>query len=189
VVLRGADGKEFLAESAEAGSLNRTSAEDTDAMYHYPLLVDRQFFARNRNRTVKLDAALYFTAFGNARSRTIRLSEGPVQVDPGLRCNVDVANTVGCASAFRWPAQIVEARTGGGRGHTMTSFISYSPFPAKMMIDPIEVRWAPAFLGGLTPSQREVTIVVKEPLAHVRRDLRIDEFLLTGFAFSASVRR
>jgi hypothetical protein len=189
VILRGADGKEFLAKSAEAGSLNRTSAEGAEAMYHYPLLVDRRFFERNRNHTVKLAATLYFTAFGNDRSRTIRLSEGPVQVDPGLRCNVDVANTVGCASAFRWPAQIVEARTGGGRGHTMTSFISYSPFPAKMMIDPIEVRWAPAFLGGLTPSQREVTIVIKEPLSHVRRDLRIDEFRLTDFAFSASVRR
>ena len=70
----------------------------------------------------------------------------------------------------------------------MTSFISYSPFPAKIMIDPIEVRWAPAFLAGLTPSQREVTIVVKEPLSHVRRDMRIDEFRLTDFAFSASVR-
>ncbi len=190
VIIRGADGKEFLTTTSEAGNLSRSSADDEgDATYRCPLLVDRQFFERNRDRPVKLAASLYFTSFGNARSRTIRMSDGRVEIDKRLQCAADVANTVVCASAFRWPARMVEAKTGGGRGHTMTSFISYSPFPAKMMIDPIEARWAPAFLAGLKPSQREVTIVVKEPLSHVRRDMRIDEFRLTDFAFSASLRR
>jgi hypothetical protein len=120
---------------------------------------------------------LFLTSFGNSKTRTIPLQEQPVDVMDGLQCFTGASNREGdvfCRSAFRWPARIVDARIAGAGASNFTQFISYSPFPAELRLNPMELRWASAYTSREAPKAREVTITAKEPLAHVRHDFSFE---------------
>lgn len=88
-----------------------------------------------------------------------------------------------CRSAFRWPARLVYAKLGHTDAHSFTQSVSYSPFPASLNIEPVETRWASAFAAGPAPVVRDVTIIVEEPLALVRRDFEAAGVKLNEFTF------
>jgi hypothetical protein len=135
----------------------------------------------------RLRASLYFTLFGNARSQTIPLSDEPSNALDGLQCYTDTVRAewdVYCQSAFRWPARLVYAKLGRTNANSFAQFVSYSPFPANLNIDPIETRWASAYASGPAPNVRDVTIVVEEPLAHLRHDFSASDVRLDEFAYS-----
>jgi hypothetical protein len=135
---------------------------------------------------VKMRASLYFTLFGNAQSETIPLSEEPTNAPDGLQCYTDMVRAewdVYCRAAFRWPARLVYAKLGRTNANSFTQFVSYSPFPANLNIDPVETRWASAYASGPPPNVRDVTIVVEQPLAHLRRDFQVQNVRLDEFAY------
>jgi hypothetical protein len=78
----------------------------------------------------------------------------------------------------------VYAKLGRTNANSFAQTASYSPFPAGLSIEPIETRWASAFASGPPPTVRDVTIVVEEPLAHLRRDFEARGLQLNVAAFS-----
>jgi hypothetical protein len=149
---------------ASAGVTDTTS-------FHWSAPINQQAFDRWKDRQLTLHASIYLTLFGNQRQKTIPLQIRPVNVVDGLQCSSGLSNDIFCRSAFRWPARIVDAKGTEADTRAFTQFISYSPFPAGMSINPIETRWAAAPVLGVRPS--EVTIVVAEPLAHLHRDIEV----------------
>ena len=137
-------------------------------------LTDLAPFIQDPDQIVTLHASLYFTLFGNARSKTIPLSSKPSNALDGLQCFTDVVRAewdVYCRSAFRWPARLVYAKLGRTNANSFAQFVSYSPFPANLSLDPVETRWASAYAAGPPLEVRDVTIIVEEPLVHLRRDI------------------
>jgi hypothetical protein len=140
-------------------------------------LMDPIFFNEERGKPITLKSSLYLTLFGNARAKTVALQDTPVNVMDGLQCYSDIMGDVLCRSAFRWPNLMVSASVGGANPNVFTRFISYSPFPASMHLNPIETRLALAS----TLSTHDVTIIVSEPLAHFRRDVEVRGVRLVDF--------
>lgn len=138
---------------------------------------DSAFFRVERGKRVAVRGSLYLTLFGNQRSQTIPLTNQPSNALDGLQCYTDVAGAewdVYCRSAFRWPARLIYAKLGHTNANSFTQAVSYSPFPASLEIEPVETRWASGFASIVPPKVRDVTIIVKEPLAHFRRDFSGD---------------
>jgi hypothetical protein len=184
VSLQSSDGRTTQLEAQDCQSLKRGSLSASAATITAVCFADPSFFNAQHGRPVTLRASLYFTLFGNAQSQTIPLSEEPSNAPDGLQCYTDMVRAewdVYCRAAFRWPARLVYAKLGRTNANSFTQFVSYSPFPANLNIDPVETRWASAYASGPPPTVRDVTIVVEEPLAHLRRDfeaqgVRLDEF-------------
>ena len=147
--------------------------------FHTTLLLDPPVFNRAAEKPVTLRASVYFTAFGNARSRTIPLQQKPANVMDGLQCYEAAFDTLNCRSAFRWPASMVYSSFGTGLD-PIFQMISYSPFPGSLQLNPIESHWG----LGAPASARDVTIVLKEPVAHFRRDFEFRGVHLADFALA-----
>lgn len=129
--------------------------------------------------------ALFLTIFGNSKTAKIPLQEQPVNVFDGLQCYTGAGNREGdilCRSVFRWPARIIDARVDGYGASAFTQFISYSPFPADLRLQPVETRWASAYTSREPPKSREVTIAIKEPTAFVRRDFEFEGIQIRDWA-------
>lgn len=131
--------------------------------------MDQTFFNEERDNAVTLRGALYLTLFGNARTKTVVIQDTPINVMDGLQCYLDILGDVLCRSAFRWPNLLVSASTGSTNPNVFTQFISYSPFPSSMHLDPIVTLLSSAS----TSSTHKVTIIASEPLAHFRRDFEV----------------
>lgn len=173
VSLLASDGNSLSFAIADCPELRREtiSAEEQDIAATCG--ADPAFFRRERGKLVTVHGSLYLTLFGNQRSQTIPLTNRPANALDGLQCYTDVVKAewdVYCRSAFRWPSRLIFARLGHTNANSFTQTVSYSPFPASLEIEPVETRWASGFASGPAPNVRDVTIVVKEPLAHFRRD-------------------
>jgi hypothetical protein len=181
VTLTNAAGRKWTAEFSDSESANRTESSK-GIRFQESQLIDRGTYEAFRDSPLTARISLYLTAFGNPRARTIPLQQKPVNVLDGLQCYT--LNTRGgqgdvyCSSAFRWPARMVDARVGGGGARTFTRFISYSPFPANLGLNPVETRWASPYTSMKPSADGEVTITVKEPLAHARRDFELRDVRL-----------
>jgi hypothetical protein len=187
ISLRSSDGRSTQLSAQDCGNLKRGSISSSDATIFAMCAADPIFFQAHLHQTITLRASLYLTLFGNAQSQTIPLSEEPANAPDGLQCYTDSVRAewdVYCRSAFRWPARLVYAKLGHTNANSFTQFISYSPFPASLNIDPIETRWASAYAAGPTPIVRDVTIIVEEPLAHLRRDFEARDVQLDQFIYS-----
>jgi hypothetical protein len=182
-----ADGRMTQISVMDCPDLKRGTISTSAATISAVCLADPSFFHAQHDRPVTLRASLYFTLFGNARSQTIPLTDEPSNAPDGLQCYTDVVKAewdVYCRSAFRWPARLVYAKLGHTNANSFAQFVSYSPFPASLNIDPVETRWASAYAAGPPPNVRDVTIVVEEPLAHLRRDFQAQNVRLDEFAYS-----
>ena len=129
-----------------------------------------------RGQPLTLHASVYLALFGRAREATAAMGEHPVTVMDGLRCYRDRFGVVYCSAAFRWPRELVYTRVTEGTLNPVNSLISYSPFPAGLSLNPVETHWA----SGPPLSQTQVSVVVKEPLAYVRRELDARQILVKG---------
>jgi len=175
---QGPDGRTWKSGSFDFSSPNKDSNRQGVVTLHGTGLMDPSFFNEERDKMVTLQASLYLALFGNARAKTIVLRDTPVNVMDGLQCYSSILGDLLCRSAFRWPNLLVRASVGGANPNVFTQFISYSPFPASMHLNPIETRLASAS----TLSTHEVTIIVSEPLAHFRRDFEVRGVHLVDFA-------
>jgi hypothetical protein len=169
-----ADGHSWKSGIASVNSLSISES----ANFEGTIPVDRVFYERSRQQPVTIHATLYCTLFGNARSQSVPLRNTPVNVMDGLQCYAgDIFDHVYCRSAFRWPERMVYVSS--GLLHPVYQLISYSPFPSGISIDDaIEAHWA----DGPPSSASQVTIVVKEPLAHLSRNLEFRGIRLVDFA-------
>jgi hypothetical protein len=186
ISLESADGHRDQMDALDCSNFKRGSVSANTGMIYALCVGDSTFFQAQHNRPVTLRASLYFTLFGNARSRTIPLSDEPSNALDGLQCYTDNERAewdVYCRSAFRWPARLVYAKLGHTSANSFAQFVSYSPFPAQLGIDPIETRWASAYASGPSPTVRDVTIMVEEPLEHLRRDFQASGVHLDEFAY------
>jgi hypothetical protein len=146
------------------------------------VLADSTFVDAHRDEGVTLSAAFYISLFGDPHSETITLARESRTVMDGFRCStLEFENLVGfgCRTPFRWPDTMVYAKTGEGDLHPFYRGISYAPFPAELRVMPmafhstmITQSLAPRFALGpaKTPT---VTIVAKQALAHLRRDVEL----------------
>ncbi|HWE51956.1 MAG TPA: hypothetical protein VG273_19340 [Bryobacteraceae bacterium] len=130
------------------------------------------------DRPVAIRGILYLTLFGNARSRTIAPGKKPENVIDGLQCFLAgiPATQFVCRSPFRWPNGIVSASFSSNDVRQLGQAVSYSPFPAELGLAPIEWREPP----GAPTSSSEVTVTIKKPIAHIRRDFSLGELRLIG---------
>jgi hypothetical protein len=180
------DGSRTASGLSECSELKRESISDSAATIVATCLADPAFFSRQHTRPVTLRASLYFTLFGNAQSKTIPLTDQPSNAPDGLQCFTDNVRSewdVYCRSAFRWPSRLVYAKLGHTDANSFTQFVPYSPFPANLMIDPVETRWASAYAAGPAPIVRDVTIITEAPLAHLRRDFEAPGVHLDELAY------
>jgi hypothetical protein len=182
--------------SIDCQGFSRTPISVGAAIIHANCFIDTKFFGQQRHRPAILHASLYFTLFGNAQSRTMPFSSDFFNAPGGLQCAAesDTLRTlwnVKCRSPFRWPARLVYQRLGDTDENTIPpQSVSYSPFPADLSLDPIETRQSTVSAGGPGPKPaiRDFTIIVEEPLAHLRRDIQARNVQLNDFA-DPSVRR
>jgi hypothetical protein len=181
-----AEGRTSQIGVMDCPDLKRETISASAATFSAVCLADPSFFHAQHDRAITIRASLYFTLFGNARSQTIPLTDEPSNAPDGLQCYTDVVKAewdVYCRSAFRWPSRLVYAKLGHTNANSFAQFVSYSPFPASLNIDPVETRWASAYAAGPPPNVRDVTIVVEEPLAHLRRDFEAQNIRLEDFAY------
>ncbi len=188
VSLRGADGNSENLSISDCSELKRNTISTSTVTISAVCAAEPEFFRRNRGQPVTVRGSLYLTLFGNARSQALPLSDQPANALDGLQCYTNVVSAewdVYCRSAFRWPARLIYAKLGHTNANSFAQSISYSPFPAGLSIEPIETRWASAFASGPPPTVRDVTIVVEEPLAHLRRDFEARGVQLNGLPFQS----
>lgn len=137
---------------------------------------DPSFLQSERDQPVRLHAAFYVTVFGNSHGLALVAPDLPTKISDGLQCYTNGVEDLVFRSAFRLPAKSIEVTlprellaqprwTNTPYSHS----VSYSPFPASLRINPIEVS-EPYFL---IPGSPVVTITIETPLAHLRRDFEI----------------
>jgi hypothetical protein len=131
------------------------------------------------DQPLSLRVSFYFTLFGNTHDRTFTLHRKPENVMDGIQCFAGPLNQLLCRSAFRWPRAIVSQIAGGGVS-PLTRLISYSPFPAALDVGPIVTKGTQYYAREPLPSDREVTIQVKVPIAYLRRDVVVEDLRLNG---------
>jgi len=160
-------------------NVNRQTTRSGAVTFYTDVTMDRAFFKQVGEMPVTLRASIYLVAFGNDRSQTIPLLEKPVNVLKRLQCQLGAFDVVNCRSAFGWPRALVYSSFGQNLDPLFQS-ISYSPFPGELRINPIAAHWS----VSAPPRTTEVTIVMKEPIAHFRRDFEIPKVYLRDFAFA-----
>lgn len=74
---------------------------------------------------------------------------------------------VECRSPFRWGWRLVYSDFGGRERIVPSNTLSYSPFPSGLNLNAI----ASTPVANPGDASSEVTITLKEPLAHLHRDL------------------
>jgi hypothetical protein len=174
VWLQSAGGRSWKRDFYEPAGDSRTESEERTVILRNASPISSQEHEVLRQGPVTARVTLFLTAFGKPRAQTIALQQQPVNVMDGLQCfEAGRQGDVLCRSAFRWPSSIIDARVTGSTASSFTQFISYSPFPANLTLNPVETRWASAYTATKPLEVREVTISLKEPIAHVRRDLEL----------------
>jgi hypothetical protein len=143
------------------------------------LYMESTFFTAERDRPGVLHASVFATVFAGPQEKTIQLQYMPMNVLPGVQCYKSNFDLVRCRSALRWPRQLLEVKYEHWTG-TIGPLPSYSPFPGEMNLNPIDDRTVgPASSGP-------ITILIREPIAHVRRDIEVRNFRLADFVASGN---
>jgi hypothetical protein len=166
-------------QPATMSGANRRSENETAAIFDLTLLMDPALFRAKETAPLTVRGSIFLTLFGEEERRTVSLRNRSVNVQDGIQCRSDQlterADALICRSLFRWPARLVYAQSGGEQTDFSNTRISYSPFPAEMRLDPLEVRW------GDPMKADEVTIVTKKPLVHFRREFEMRDVRLADF--------
>jgi hypothetical protein len=144
------------------------------------LTIDPTFFREESAGPVTVRAGLFLTFFDNAQSTAISLESGRENVMDGLQCGSGLLHQLYCRSVFHWPRRRVYAKFGEGDMESFTPFVSYSPFPASLVLNPFERHWV-----STAAAATQATIITKEPLSHFRRDFEIRDVHLTDFTRGA----
>ena len=172
------DGRVWKSSPREMVGLQKRAIEGN--VFDGVMLVSRRLSDAERNRPVTLRGAVYLTLFGNARSRTVAVKKKPVNVMDGMQCfMVTLPGTEFlCRAIFHWPSGLVSAKFSENDLRRFRQAISYSPFPAGLSLGSIETHST----EGTPTLDREVAIIIKEPIAHLRRDFEVQGVRILDFA-------
>jgi hypothetical protein len=187
-VLQSSNGRTWKLFSS--GASGRSPGDGT-TIFNTFVSIDRIFFEEIKTQPVTLRASVYLSLFGNGRSQTIPIQPARQTVADEFRCSASEFERLSqfyCAAPFRWPEKMVYAEIREGQADSFYEMVSYSPFPAALTLSSIEthsafvtVGTAPSSPLGKSESASSVTITVKQPLAHFRRDLEVKEIRLIDF--------
>lgn len=172
-----ANGNAWATGPYDFPALARQSSAGGVAILNANVVMPRAFFHEATNQPVKIIGSLYLSIFGNPQRTTIPIQNQPVDVSNGLQCGIEIFQQFSCRSALRWPYRLVYAEFEDSGLRPFRQFVSYSPFPAGLSFTTVESRQVSAPRG-----ERQVSIIVKEPLANLRHVFEIDEFPLRAFA-------
>jgi hypothetical protein len=176
VTLQSSDGQSWKSGFYDLPGVPKKRNRSGVPVFNGLVVIPRAFFNEERERSVTFRASIYLTLFGNDRMKTVPLQSKPVNVMDGLQCAIGALSDLHCASPFRWPARLVYAKFGETDIRSFTRLISYSPFPADLSLDNVEID------GVSRPaSAREVTIVSKEPLENIRLNFEAPGIKLADF--------
>jgi hypothetical protein len=169
IELQWPDGRVWRSSAREMVGLQKRAVEGN--VYDGVMSISRALSDAERDQPVTLRGSVYLTLFGSARSRTIPVRKKPVNVMDGLQCfKVTLPGTQFlCRAIFRWPLGIVAAGFSQNDVRPLVGAISYSPFPAGLSLNPIEAH-SPE---GAPTLEKQVDIVIKEPLVHIRHDFEL----------------
>ena len=161
---------------------------------------------------VHIKGSLYFTLFGDTRSRTIPFTSRPTNAQDGLQCfnllnsqahtksagdrdhpPIDYTEDFSsyfCRTFFGWPSRLVYAKAGDLESG-FTRLVSYSPFPSGLDLDSSEARYTSLVTarGATTGGINQVTIMTRKPVAHLHRDfdfpsVRMSDFVIDNGVFT-----
>ena len=154
--------------------------------------VDGAFYRRVKDEPLKVRGSLYMTLLGNRRTVRVPFGDRFVHVPRVGVCSASGgANRQSyfliCSSAFRFPPVLVSYRFIESAKEAVQDVwssteprraISYSPFPAELGISPV----SQDFTFSTVPLPlSEAMVDTVEPLAHIRRNLEIDNLRLGDF--------
>ncbi len=173
VTLQARDGTTWLDGNASISE----GLKHGQALFYTSSFLPTSIFETARSQHATVRASVYFTAFGNATTKTIPLQTRPIDVTDGLQCHLAKSATFDyfeCRSPFGWPDRLVSVQQHGQEPVPLSIVISYSPFPSGINLDDdVETRWT-SRISILDPN---ITVIVKRPV-HFRRDFEIDNLRL-----------
>jgi len=149
--------------------------------YRISMQVDRSVIEKAEGQPVELGLTLYLTMVGDADSKVIQPLGDPVDVAGIGRCR-DYAeereNWIICASALRAPANLLVVNFGESIRDRFFVGTSYSPFPSGVASSLIPVD---RYFHSGSQTFAPATLTSLEPLAHFRRDLKLQGVQLSDF--------
>ncbi len=180
---------------ANRRSQGPTQGVAEQAVFDVGLPMDPALYQARFDEPLTIKGSLFLTIFGDEERSRFSIRNGRAAAPDGLRCEAfkltdrgrpvipapgaevtewHPAGSLVCAALFRWPSRLVYAQADEGPSHEVPSefsntLITYSPFPARLSLAPLDVRRSDSL------ESENVTIVTRKPLAHVRR-----AFSLTG---------
>lgn len=154
--------------------------------------LDGAFYRKVKDEPVKVRGSLYLTLFGNAQTARVPFGDRSVRVPRVGVCSASGgANRRSyfliCSSAFRFPAVVVSYRFIESAKEAVQEVwsstqprraISYCPFPAELGIGPVSQDFT---FSTVPVPLSEAEVDTLEPLAHIRRNLAIDNLRLGDF--------
>ncbi|MBV8809140.1 MAG: hypothetical protein JO033_10745 [Acidobacteriaceae bacterium] len=153
--------------------------------------VDTGWYRQIRNEPVTFRGSLYLTLYGDGRTTVIPFQSRSVLVPNVGLCSAGPGPGMGngavfCSSGFRPRRDLISfsfipAVQDGSRtrtGQSRLEFLSYSPFPAGLSLEPVTQFFSfntepGAFAGA--------AVQTLEPLAHIRREFEIRDIRLRDF--------
>jgi hypothetical protein len=175
--LQARDGKRVISVDSRGNSLMQDAAG-----YWEWLLVNRSDFERVRNEPVTVRTSFYLTIFGDRQTTTVPSTNQVVAVPGAGLCTANPM-FIRCLTAFRDPDHRISVRSGPSYPAMFSAQLTYSPFPADLMISPISMVGQPASL-----MTSDVVFLTEKPLAHFHRDVEFRDVRLTDFAIASTIR-
>lgn len=138
------------------------------------------------NELVDVDVSLFITVFGTPETTTFDVGRKPVPVAGAGTCYavrnvVTVRSTrrtrvlANCDNAFRDAPRLVQLKA-SERDVDFSEPQTYSPFPARLQLDPVE-RTAAAVLNDTD----RVEVLTRSPVMHVQRTVRLEGIRLADY--------
>ncbi len=179
VMLTGNDGELWKPRRVYRGPPGTSSEKSLDQWVGLP----QSLFDAWRGGPVEVRGTFSLTVFGEPQEETFVLSTDPVNLKHGLQCYAyDLASekSISCRLPFRSPPFLMSARREDEMLGDFERNPSYSPFPAGIDMNRVWEGWllfrktidSDVVTYDLREGQ-DVTMVIQEPVAHLRRDFRV----------------
>lgn len=202
IIVEGANPRDLRIQSAEmtfrtlSGVRRRTRAQVdvVEDRLQYMVSLDRDFFDAAKDAPVTLEAELYLTQYGNARTVEVPLDGTPVYA-PGLgQCGV-VANysrrRLVCRSAFRNPLPFHSDKVTPWRGYDPLRDSWFGP-RLPFLVHPLSQR-SYEFVEGdeIAPVSplAPMPLLVRDPVAYFRHTMEATNVRLGDFAIRTDGRQ
>jgi len=154
--------------------------------------VDSAFYRRVKDEPLKVRGSVYMTLFGNRQTVRVPFGDRSVPVPRVGVCSASGgANGQSyfliCSSAFRFPPVLFSYSFKQSAKEAVQDVwssteprrpISYSPFPAELGISPVSQDFT---FSTVAVPLSEARVDTVEPLAHIRRNLEINNLRLGDF--------